>query len=250
VNVLSRQGLYAAAPLGVLAFWGGLWMAARRFPSEYDWRYMTISSLLYVDRNPEGFQWAWSGLLLCALGGLCWTAVLVQDGRAKGAIRGPVGIWALGIGYACMVCALLPARLLCVPKAHEMLALSAFFGLCIGIISLTFRAAERNIRLRARGLPGGPRLYAGLLAGGALLPILLAGVAPAYVSYALPELPWVGIEWRARGAPVFLSFAFWEWIACIVFSAYIVILNSHNWIADVRPMHHLRAAWSVIKRLA
>jgi len=224
MNASVRQGLSAAAaPLGVLAFWGGLWMAGRRYPSEYDWRYMTISSLVYADRNPDGYQWAWGGLTLCALGGLCWTAVLVRDWRPESTRRPAVGIWAMGLGYVCMVCcALLPARLVRVPKGHEMLALSAFFGLCIGIVQLTYLAAERSFRLR---IPGGARFYAGLLAGVALSPILLAGIAPAYVSYALPKLPWVGLEWRARGVPVYLSFAFWEWITCVVFSAYTASLS-------------------------
>lgn len=153
--------------------------------------------------------------MLCALGGLCWTTVLMRHWRPPGARRRPVGIWALGLGYVCMVCALLPSRLLPVPKGHEILALSAFIGLCIGIVQLTFQAAEcSNV----------PRAYAGFLAGAALSPVLLAGVAPAYVSYALPQLPWVGPEWRARGVPVYLSFAFWEWATCAVFSAYTVSL--------------------------
>ncbi len=220
MNAWVRQGLSAMTLLGVLAFWGGLWMAGRRYPSAYDWRYMTISSLLYADRNPHGYPWAWGGLMLCALGGLCWTTALIWDWRPQAARRRPIGIWALGLGYACMVCALLPARLLRVPKGHEILALSAFIGLCIGIVQLTFQAAEESIRRRARSFPGAPRAYAGLLAGAVLSPILLAGAAPAYVSYALPALPWVGLEWRAQGVPVYLSFAFWEWITCVVFSAY------------------------------
>jgi hypothetical protein len=221
MKALARQGLCAAAPLGVLAFWGGLWMASWRYPSEYDWRYMTISSLVYADRNPDGYQWAWGGLMLSALGGLCWTTVRARDWRQAGAGRLPITIWALVLGYVCMVCcALLPERLLRVPKGHEMLALAAFFGLCIGIVQLTFQAAERSFRPRTRSFASGPRFYAGVLAGVALSPILLAGIAPAYVSYALPELPWVGLEWRARGVPVYLSFAFWEWITCVVFSAY------------------------------
>ncbi len=122
------------------------------------------------------------------------------------------------------MCALLPARQLRVPKGHEILALSAFIGLCIGIVQLTFQAAEESIRRRARSFPGAPRAYAGLLAGAVLSPILLAGAAPAYVSYSLPALPWVGLEWRARGVPVYLSFAFWEWITCVVFSAYTMSL--------------------------
>jgi hypothetical protein len=215
----------AAVPLGVLAFWGGLWMAAHHYPSEYDWRYMTISSLLYVDRNPDGFRWAWGGLMLCALGGLSWTAVLIRIWRREGGTRRPVGIGALAAGYICMVCALMPGRLVPIPKGHEILALSAFIGLCFGIVSLTFQTAERHIRLRRPQLSVKPRCYAVLLAGAALSPVLLAGIAPAYVSQALPDLPWVGIEWRARGVPIFLSFAFWEWITCVVFSAYTVSLS-------------------------
>jgi len=212
------------APFGVLAFWGGLWMAGRRYPTEYDWRYMSISNLLYMDRNPAGYPWAWGGLMLCALGGLCWTTVLVRDSSRKGTGLRPAGIWALVLGYLCMVCALLPARLIIVRKGHEILALSAFFGLCIGIVQLTFGAAKRTFRLRMRSSAMSSRIYAGVLAGVALLPVLLAGVAPAYVSYALPELPWVGLEWRLRGVPAYLSFAFWEWITCVVFSWYTVSL--------------------------
>ncbi len=224
MNARVRQSLAAMALLGVFAFWGGLWMAGERYPSGYDWRYMTISSLLYPDRNPSGYPWAWGGLMLCALGGLCWTSVLIRHWRPADARRRPVGIWALGLGYVCMVFALLPGRLLAVPKGHEILALSAFIGLCIGIVQLTFQATERGFRLRPRKPPGAPRVYAGLLAGAALSPVLLAGAAPAYVSHALPQLPWVGPEWRVRGVPAYLSFAFWEWVTCVVFSAYTVSL--------------------------
>jgi hypothetical protein len=213
-----RKFLCAMAPLGVLAFWAGLWMAARRYPSEYDWRYMSISNLVYPDRNLYGYQWAWAGLMLCALGGLCWTTVLYLD-AGRGARR-PFGIAALFLGYVCMVCALVPQRILRVPKGHEILALLAFFGICIGIVQLTFRATERNFRSRRRLFLAAPRLYAAMLAAAALLPILMACLAPTYVSYVSPELRWVGLEWRTRGVPPYLSFTFWEWITCAVFSLY------------------------------
>jgi hypothetical protein len=226
MNALSRQILRAMAPLGVLAFWSGLWMAVRRYPSEYDWRYMSISNLVYTDRNPNGYQWAWGGLMLCALGGLCWTTGLIRDARRDGIRRRPVAHWALGVGYVCMVCALLPQRILSVPKGHEILALSAFFSLCIGVVQLTFITAERHFQLRTtRSFRGTPQVYAGLVAGVALLPILMAVAAPMYVSYALPHLRWVGLEWRALNVPVYLSFTFWEWITSAVFSAYIVWLS-------------------------
>jgi hypothetical protein len=207
--------LCSAAAVGVIAFWAGLWLAARQYPSEYDWRYMTISSLMYPDRNPAGYRWAWRGAMLCALGGLCWTAALRRDSRQAGDGRAAVAISALRVGYLCMLsCAWLPAWLPRLPKGHDLLALSAFLGLCVGIVALTFRRTGKDHH----------PLCAGLLAGAALLPILLAALTQAYVSYALPDLPWVGLGWRARGAPVYLSFALWEWTTCAVFSAYTLSL--------------------------
>lgn len=222
----ARKNLCAAAPLlGVLTFWCGLWMAARRYPSEYDWRFITISRLGYADRNPDGYRWAWGGLMLCGLGGLCWTAVLLRDWRRDGTGRRPVGIWALALGYVCMVgCASLPGGFPLLPRGHDFLAVTAFFGVCIGIMQMTFQVTERSLRQRTRSLLLSPRFYAGLLAGLPLSPILIAAVTQAYISHARPDLPWVGLEWRVLGAPVYLSFALWQWITCAVFSVYSVTL--------------------------
>jgi hypothetical protein len=224
VRAFARQALCATAPLGVLAFWGGMLMAGRSYPSEYDWRYITISSLVYADRNPNGYLWAWGGVVLCGLAGLYWTAVLVRKGKQAGVAERPIGIWALGLGYLCMMCcALLSQRLLLIRKGHEFLALAAFVGICIGMMHSAFKAVERSARLG--DLPGSPRFHAGILAGVTLSPIVLAALAQAYVSHALPALPWVSLAWRARGVPVYLSFAFWEWVTCAVFSVYMVVLS-------------------------
>ena len=222
----ARKNLCAAAALlGVLTFWCGLWMAARRYPSEYDWRFITISRLGYADRNPDGYRWAWGGLMLCGLGGLCWTAILLRDWRRDGTGRRPVGIWALALGYVCMVgCASLPGGFPLLPRGHDFLAVTAFFGVCIGIMQLTFQVTERSLRQRTRSLLLSPRFYAGLLAGLPLSPILIAAVTQAYISHARPDLPWVGLEWRVLDAPVYLSFALWQWITCVVFSVYSVTL--------------------------
>ena len=222
----ARKNLCAAAALlGVLTFWCGLWMAARRYPSEYDWRFITISRLGYADRNPDGYRWAWGGLMLCGLGGLCWTAILLRNGRRDGTGRRPVGIWALALGYVCMVgCASLPGGFPLLPRGHDFLAVTAFFGVCIGIMQMTFQVTERSLRQRTRSLLLSPRFYAGLLAGLPLSPILIAAATQAYISHARPDLPWVGLEWRVLGAPVYLSFALWQWITCAVFSVYSVTL--------------------------
>ena len=189
-------------------------MAGQRYPSEFDWRYMTISTLVFPDRNPAGHVWASAGIVLCGLCGLCWAAVVRSS-----------GIPALRLGFFCMAfCAVLPERLLPVPKGHEILALVAFFALCFGIVQRTFGVLAQQFLRRTRSSPGAARLYASLLAGAALSPIVLAGVAQAYVSHALPALPWVSLAWRALRVPPYLSFAFWEWVTCGVFSAYIAVL--------------------------
>jgi hypothetical protein len=117
---------------------------------------------------------------------------------------------------------LLPERLLPIPKGHDSLALLAFVGICIGMVHSAFKAVERSVQ---SGNPAAsPRLLAGMLAGIALSPLALAALAQTYVSHALPGLPWVSLAWRARGVPVYLSFAFWEWVTCAVFSVYMVLL--------------------------
>ena len=220
---LARPALRISASVGVLAFWCGMWMAACRYPSEYDWRYITISSLVYPDRNPAGYLWAWTGVGLCALAGLYWTAVRVYESRQPGGLARPAGVQALSLGYACMMCCgLLPGPLLRLPKLHELLALTAFFGIGIGLVQSTVQAARQSAWLAP--LPGSRRSYAAALAGLAVSPIVLAALAQTYVSYARPQLPWVSLAWRARGVPVYLSFAFWEWVTCVVFSAYMLVL--------------------------
>ena len=221
-----RRASCALAPLGVLAFWGGILMAARRYPSEYDWRYMPVSNLLSSGRNPAGHLWASTGVVLCSLYALCWTAVLVRRWKLEGAGDRPRGIRALQFGYFFLMCAaVLPEWLLPIQKGHEILAVLAFAGLCIGMVRLMFQTMERTLLRRMRRFIGHARLYAAILSGAAVLPILLAGLAQAYVHYVLPELHWVSLSWRARGMPVYLSFAFWEWVTCVVLSAYMAALS-------------------------
>jgi hypothetical protein len=56
-------------------------------------------------------------------------------------------------------------------------------------------------------------------------PIVFAGLAQVYVFYVKPELHWVGLAWRTRGVPVYLSFAFWEWMTVVLLSVYLTVLG-------------------------
>jgi hypothetical protein len=200
-------------------------VAAHQYPTEYDWRYMTVSSLLYADRDPAGHLWATGGLVLCGLCGFFWASVSagrwfdIAAGERSGAIK------ALQCGYFFMACAAaIPRSVLIVPKGHEMLAIFAFIGVWLGMICLMLQTLERTLLRRIDGSKRRVRWLAAVLTGGAVLPIVLAGTAQAYVFFDLPDLSWVNLSWRDRGVPVYISFAFWEWVTCAVLSAYMVIL--------------------------
>ncbi len=216
----------AAALFGVFAFWTGMVMAARRYPSEYDWRYMPVTRLLSPEHDPAGYLWAWTGIVLYSLGGFCWATFLARRGNHEGAEDRPKGIRALQFGYIFAICAaVLPQWLLRLERGHEFLTLLAFAGLCVGMIRLMFQTMERTLRKRMRRFTGHARWLASFLAGSAAFPILLAALAQLYVFYAHPELRWVSLSWRDRGVPVYLSFDFWEWVTCFALSAYTVILS-------------------------
>jgi uncharacterized membrane protein len=204
--VARRFILSASMPLGVLAFWVCMSIAAVRFPSQYDWRYMTTSVLLYPERNPAGHWWASAALMACASAGLIWVWALRETRRSPGR-------YVLAAGYLCMILSSsLPERWLSIRNGHEILAIAGFVGMCSGLVlvSLHYLSTERH---QSRVLPV-------LLAAVAFLPVLITGITQAYLSWWRPDLPWVGLAWKTIGVPLPLSFALWEWVTCAVLSAY------------------------------
>jgi hypothetical protein len=212
----------ATAIAGVFAFWGGVLGAEWRYPTEFDWRYMTLSTLLSPAGNPGGHRWAAAGLGVSGLCWLCWAVALGRD-QGRAAAAEPVsGTWALGWGGVCTACSgVLPLRIPGLPKGHEILTILAFFGLCLGSVRLTLQLAERVARRRVRGPGRRTSLWAASVVAVVVLPVVLTGLAQAYVFFARPDLHWVGLEWRARHVPAYLSFAFWEWVTCGVLTVYV-----------------------------
>ena len=223
--ILLRRVSCALAPLGLLLFWAGILLAAQRYPSEYDWRYMTVSSLLAAEHNPVGYPWSRAGVALCGLFGFCWASLLGRRRQRAGMLQGAGAVTVLRIGYFFTTCAaVLPESLLRVPKGHEALSIVAFVGVWSGMVSLMFQTIAQALLRRIGSSSARSRWYAAVLVAAAMLPILLAGAAQAYVYLEVPDLPWVSLAWRARGVPVYISFAFWEWVTCVVLSAYMVLL--------------------------
>jgi hypothetical protein len=215
----------APAILGAVAFWAGMIMAGVRYPGEFDWRYMTISNLTSPARNPAGHLWASGGMLLCFVSGLLWVTRLARNWNHNAgiALRG-IALLRVGVIFTACV-AVLPSSLIRIRKGHEILALFAFIGWCVGMLQLTFQTAEQVLRRRFVGGTQCARICAAALVGAAVFPLFLAGLTQAYVRYALPELRWVNLSWRAQGVPAYLSFASWEWVTCAVLSVYMVGLS-------------------------
>ena len=196
-------------------------MAARRYPVEYDWHYMTVSSLLATDRNPAGHWWASAGIVACGCLGLVWATLSARRSRGPEGSIGLLGFRAFQLGYFCTaLAAALPDRLVPLPKAHEILAIVAFAGLTVGVV----RTFQTGVVRRVRRSGANGRLWATTIVCAVVFPVVLAASAQAYVFFARPELPWVNLSWRARGVPVYLSFAFWEWVTCGVLAVYMALL--------------------------
>jgi hypothetical protein len=210
------------APLAVLAFWGGMAAAAHAYRAGYDWRYQTISVLLYPDQDPHGYLWAWAGLELCGLAGIAWTAELNRRLECAKARSRATGLRLLQMGFLCMCCAVLPDRLLPFRKGHEVFAILAFLGICIGVTRQMSMVVDSRKSYRCQGTVARIRTLIWTVLP--LVPLVLAGLTQAYLALARPNLPWVSPSWRARGISPFLSFGLWEWVSCAVFSVCLLVL--------------------------
>ena len=174
----------------------------------------------------ERVTWASGGMLLCFLCGLWWATRLARNWNHNSVRPVLRGIAPLRMGVIFTACAaVLPSSWIGIRKGHEILALFAFMGWCIGMLQLAFQTAEQFLRRRFAGSTRRARMYAATLVGAVVFPLFLAGLAQAYVRYALPQLRWVSLSWRAQGVPAYLSFASWEWVTCAVLSVYMLGLS-------------------------
>jgi hypothetical protein len=86
------RAAYGAALLGILLFWTGIVVARGLYPGQFDWRYMTLSTLISPHKDPTGYLWAAGGVVLSSVCAFCWAILLGWRANAKhGAVR-PRGI--------------------------------------------------------------------------------------------------------------------------------------------------------------
>ena len=183
----------------------GAVLAARHYPGGFDWAYTVASALASQKHNPTGSFWFSGGFILSM--SLLWPYVSALK-QSLGPSLAPTEKFAIGALRLGLICGALVAaeRLLIkdlsdwVYKAHEILALIFFLGLYIGVFVLLINAM---LRQRIYVLP----IF--LVAG----PLLAIGVTQFWLYFDQRDLGWVDTSWREMGIPLWLSFAFWQWLA-------------------------------------
>ncbi len=187
-----------AFALALVTFWVGVAMAARRFPnSPYDWMYTVVSQLASRKNNPEGGRWFSIALGLSMLA-LWPVASYLRD--TTGDRRWPILALRAGIlfGVAVGVERLTFLRFSSwVHNGHEALAVGAFAGLYTGLLGLYGQRIRRG--------------WTGALFVAA--PLAAIFVTQIEIYFDQRHLGWVDRNWREMGVSVWLSFAFWQWLA-------------------------------------
>lgn len=202
----------------------GVAMAVRGYPGDFDWMYTVLSHLASPRRNPEGGRWL-SGAVVVAVF-LLWPVV---NHLGRRGVRESVSDRGLRLATFSLRAGLVAGALLGMEgitglrfseylhKAHEALALLAFlafYGGVLGHHGLLVRAQRRSI------------LPAVLV----VVPILAAGIAQLGLYLDQRDLGWVNTDWRELGVPLWMSFAFWQWIAlgCLAFGLGFIVLSARE----------------------
>jgi len=186
-------------------FAAGVAAAARDYPGGFDWPYMVASTLASPTDNPAGGMW-FAGAWTVSMAMLWWCASLLKRRLPPWVSR--FARWAydaLQFGLICFALVgldMLLGRVVSrhIHKGHEIFALVAFFGTYLGVLgSLAGVLRDRRFHVL-------PVLVVAI-------PLIGVGITQAWLYFEQRNLGWVDESWRAQGVPVWLSFAFWQWLA-------------------------------------
>ncbi|MEJ2347215.1 MAG: hypothetical protein P8090_17810 [Gammaproteobacteria bacterium] len=188
-----------------MLFAAGVAAAARDYPGGFDWPYMVASTLASPTDNPAGGMW-FAGAWTVSMVMLWWCASLLKRRLPPWVSR--FARWAydaLQFGLICFALVgldMLLGRVVSrhIHKGHEIFALVAFFGTYLGVLgSLAGVLRDRRFHVL-------PVLVVAI-------PLIGVGITQAWLYFEQRNLGWVDESWRAQGVPVWLSFAFWQWLA-------------------------------------
>jgi hypothetical protein len=212
---------WVVLPVAWLTFFGGVWLAAHRFPREYDWHYMVISRLLRPHENPHGY---WVIALGISLSGLIQIPL---PGFFYERLRG-ISPWGAWLGWVFMVLGLAAMILTGTTRsisseAHGVLAMIAFVALVLSVMVNTGLVVKQGL---SRVVPKeGTTFWNWIsLTVLALIPMLGTGLSQLYLYFFARGLGQKPLVWRNRGVPFVFSLAFWEWVTCVFLIVYLMLL--------------------------
>ncbi len=213
---------WAVLPVAAVTFFGGVWLAAHRFPYGYDWHYMVISRLLRPHENPYGY---WVIGLAISLSGMIQIPL---PGFFYERLRG-ISPWGARLGWVFMVLGLAAMILMGITrsifsdKIHGVLGWAAFIGLVLSVMVNTGLAIKQGL---SRGTAKESSVFWSwiTLAALALIPMLGSGLSQLYLYFFARGLGQRPLAWRNRGVPFIFSLGFWEWATCVFLNVYLMLL--------------------------
>jgi len=208
-KAIQLAGIY---PLAIASLAIGSWLGARAFPTPYDWQYQVMTELASSRDNPIGHRPFCLGLAIACLLMIPSAGYIRQRLRIHAPYTATIGAVAMiagllgvvGVGVERLVIFDLNDS---VPLGHQLLTIFGIGGLFWGFIAFSIASLVSLYR--------GGRQYPLALALALLLghlPIVGASSCLLYLYVVPNDLGWVDPEWRQLGVPVYLSFAFWEWL--------------------------------------
>lgn len=224
MTIAGRVGALAAYSAAMLAIGVGVAVAMARYPGGFDWSYTVISRLASLKYNPGGGAWLSGGLLAGMV--LLWP-VASRIGRGEYGSGGGFPLTALRVGLVGGALLALEGLFMIdltgiARKGHEILVLVTLLGLYTGVLGLFL------LRMRR----GGPAVWPTLLV---VLPLLAVGISQLALYFDQRDLGWVDTSWREMGVSVWLSFAFWQWMAVVVLGAGLGFLTATSEAGRQRP---------------
>ena len=216
--------LWVWYPLATLCLIIGIAIAAHYLDGAFNWRYRTLSSLGSASNNPRGYTYCCLGLMVSFSMGLplCGYFRVRFEPIAPRAARfsdrslkiGFLGVVAVGFERLFS-----QGLALHTYKLHEYLSVITFFGLLLGIAGF-WLCLTRWLLLQRQwsvwALSGLSFVSVG--------PILGTGLSQAYLYFIPNDFGWVGPHWAELGIPLYLSFAFWEWLTVVGIFIYLFLI--------------------------
>jgi hypothetical protein len=216
--------LWVWFPLATLCFVIGVIASIYFLDGSFDWRYRTLSSLSSASTNPAGYAFCCLGLSVSFAMGLPLCGYI----RARFEPHTPKTAWfsfrSLKVGFLGAV-AVGVERLFDqsisphIHKMHEYISIVTFFGLLLGLAG--FWLCLTRWLLQERQWPLWGVTVLSLISVG---PIIGTGLSQAYLYFIPNNLGWVGPHWADLGVPLYLSFAFWEWLTCVGIFVYLFLI--------------------------